>query len=172
MEKVILVNTLDIPIGEMEKIEAHKKAILHRAVSVFIFNSNQQLLLQKRAFTKYHSPGLWTNTACTHPYPNEENESAAYRRLLEEMGLKVNKLTKAFDFIYKEELENDLTEYEFDHVYIGYSDEIPQYSRVEVCDFKYLNMEDILEDIKNSPEKYTVWFRKIALRVNDFVKQK
>jgi len=109
-EKVILVDTNDTIIGEMEKIEAHKKARLHRAVSVFVFSSKGQLLLQKRALNKYHSPGLWTNTACTHLRINESNTIAATRRLNEEMGIKINKITKLFDFIYKEKFDNELTD--------------------------------------------------------------
>ena len=109
-ENVILVDENDNPLGEMEKLEAHQKALLHRAVSVFIFNSNNKLLLQKRALSKYHSPGLWTNTACTHPFPNEQNEAATIRRLKEEMGITLNHVTEIFHFIYKEQLEYGLTE--------------------------------------------------------------
>ena len=114
-EKVILVDENDNQVGLMPKLEAHQKGLLHRAFSVFIFNSNYQLLLQKRAASKYHSGGLWTNTCCSHPRDGEKTEDAANRRLLEEMGIKTD-LRKVYDFIYKAELDNELTENEFDHV--------------------------------------------------------
>ena len=164
-EKVILVDKKDVAIGEMEKLEAHKTAKLHRAVSVFIFNSQGKLLLQKRAESKYHSPSLWTNTTCTHPRPDEDNENAAARRLDEEMGINNVKLTKIFDFIYKEEFQNGLTEYEFDHVFVGISDDLPILELMEVSDFEYIETIALLEQIHKSPEKYTVWFIKIIDRV-------
>ncbi|NCC98080.1 MAG: isopentenyl-diphosphate Delta-isomerase [Bacteroidia bacterium] len=164
-EKVILIDKNDNPIGEMEKLEAHQKALLHRAVSVFIFNSNHKLLIQKRAPIKYHSPGLWTNTACTHPFPNESNEAAIIRRLKEEMGITLSHVTEIFHFIYNEQLENGLTEHEFDHVFIGFSDELPVLNHDEVSDFDYVAINDILEQVKISPQNYTVWFKKIFERV-------
>jgi isopentenyl-diphosphate delta-isomerase len=164
-EKVILVDDTDAVVGEMEKLEAHREAQLHRAVSVFIFNSAGKLLLQKRAENKYHSPGLWTNTACTHPKPNESNESAVARRLNEEMGIKHVKLTKLFDFIYKEELGNGLTEYEFDHVFAGITDDLPIPEATEVCDFEYVESDKLLDRIQKDPQYYTVWFKKIIDRV-------
>lgn len=165
MEKVILVDINDRAIGEMEKQEAHEKALLHRAVSVFIFNSNNQLLLQRRALSKYHSPGLWTNTACTHPRVGESDEDAAIRRLKEEMGIGATKLTKIFDFVYKEELEHGLTEHEFDHVFIGFSDILPTPEPEEVCEFKYVEIDSILEQIQKAPTDYTVWFKRIIEKV-------
>jgi len=165
LEKVILVDKNDNPIGEIEKIEAHQKALLHRAVSVFIFDSNHKLLIQKRALSKYHSPGLWTNTACTHPSPNESNEAAVIRRLKEEMGMTLNLVTEIFHFIYKEELEDGLTEHEFDHVFFGFSDELPILNRDEVSDFDYVDITDVLEHVKISPQNYTVWFKRIIERV-------
>lgn len=168
LEKVILVDQEDNAIGEMEKMEAHKKALLHRAVSVFIFNSKKELLLQRRALTKYHSSGLWTNTVCTHPYPNETNKDAAIRRLKEEMGL-VTDVIKIFDFTYKEKIDNELTEYEFDHVFIGFTDDSPIPDPSEVYDFKYVDISLIEEQITHSPEDYTVWFRKIIKRVLGYV---
>ncbi len=164
-EKVILVDLNDNPLGEKEKIQAHKEALLHRAVSVFIFNSEHQLLLQKRALSKYHSPGLWTNTACTHPSPGESSLNAAIRRLKEEMGIKINKLSKLFDFVYKENFQNGLTEYEFDHVFMGVSDDLPNPNNKEVCDFQYIDVNVLLEQIKLNPDNYTVWFKKIINRV-------
>ena len=164
-EEVILVDSNDNETGLMEKQEAHLKAQLHRAVSVFIFNSRGELLLQKRADVKYHSPGLWTNTVCTHPRHNESNETAASRRLEEEMGIQGVKLKKLFDFIYKEELKNGLTEYEFDHVFAGVSDELPTPEPSEVSGFEYIEGRLLLELIRVNPENYTVWFRKIIDRV-------
>lgn len=164
-DKLILVDKNDTPLGIIDKLEAHQKALLHRAVSVFIFDSNKKLLLQKRALCKYHSPGLWTNTACTHPFPNESNEDAVIRRLKEEMRLTINKTTKLFHFIYKEQLDNGLTEYEFDHVFIGFSDEIPIPEPSEVSDFIYVDINEILTHVEQSPQNYTVWFKKIIRRV-------
>lgn len=165
LEKVILVDENDNPIGEMEKLEAHQKALLHRAVSVFVFNCNHKLLLQKRAHSKYHSPGLWTNTACTHPFPNESNKAAVISRLKEEMGITLNHVTEIFYFIYKEQLENGLTEHEFDHVFVGFSDEWPVLNCDEVSNFDYVTINDVLEQVKISPQNYTVWFKRIIERV-------
>ena len=166
IEKVILVDEKDIPTGEMEKMEAHEKAMLHRAVSVFIFNSKHQMLIQQRAMCKYHSPGLWTNTACTHPYPGESSMDAAKRRLQQEMGLEAE-LHEIFDFIYKEKLDNELTEYEYDHVFIGYTDDIPVPDPDEVGDYKYIDAKELINQVKEHPASYTVWFKKIYERVLD-----
>lgn len=164
-ENVILVDENDCPLGVMEKLESHQKALLHRAVSVFVFNSNNKLLLQKRALSKYHSPGLWTNTACTHPFPNEQNEAAAIRRLHEEMGITVNHVTELFHFIYKEPLGNGLTEHELDHVFLCYSDDEPILNTDEVSEYNYVTLHEVLEHVKASPHAYTVWFKKIIERV-------
>jgi isopentenyl-diphosphate delta-isomerase len=169
MENVLLVDTYDNVIGEMEKMEAHKKAKLHRAVSVFIFNSDKQLLLQRRALSKYHSAGLWTNTACTHPCANENNRDVAITRLKEEMRLDVDELKEAFYFLYNEKLDNHLTEHEFDHVFIGFSDALPYPNPDEVCDFKYVDIDSILEQVNESPEDYTVWFREIIEQVLNYI---
>jgi isopentenyl-diphosphate delta-isomerase len=157
-EEVILVNEQDEQTGTIEKMEAHRKALLHRAFSVFIFNEKGEMLLQQRALGKYHSPGLWTNTCCSHPRPGEYVEVAASRRLKEEMGIDTS-LEKIFDFIYRAEFENGLTEYEFDHVYTGiYSGElIPD--KQEVKDYCFRSMEDISQDLERWPEKYSAWFR-------------
>lgn len=164
-DTVIIVDTNDKILGEMEKMEAHRHAHLHRAVSVFIFNSKGQLLLQKRSSHKYHSSGLWSNTVCTHPCPDERNEDAAIRRLKEEMGIAHTKLTKLFDFIYKEKLDNGLTEYEYDHVFTGISDIIPNPLPTEASDYKYVDPETLLGHIRSNPDEYTVWLRKIIDRV-------
>ena len=157
-EKVILVDENDTQVGLMPKLEAHQKGLLHRAFSVFIFNSNHQLLLQKRAVSKYHSGGLWTNTCCSHPREGEETINAANRRLIEEMGIKTN-LRKVFDFIHKAELDNELTENEFDHVYYGVYDEDPIINTEEADDFKWMDMETLNNDITLNGQNYTVWFK-------------
>lgn len=163
---VILVDEFDQPIGTMEKMEAHVKAALHRAISVFIFNSKGEWLLQRRAIEKYHSRGLWTNTSCTHPAPGETSLEAAHRRLHEEMGLKVE-LREVFSFKYIQELENNLTEHEYDHVFVGYSDELPVPNPDEVMDYKYISYQDLLQEVAESPEKFTAWFKMIYERVGN-----
>ena len=155
-EQVILVNEKDEPIGLMGKMEAHEKGLLHRAFSVFVFNSKQEVLLQQRAACKYHSPNLWTNTCCSHPRAGETNQQAGERRLQEEMGLQVP-LQEVFSFIYKAPFDNGLTEHEYDHVLIGYSDAQPQINPEEVASWKWLSLEAIKEDILQAPERYTAW---------------
>ena len=157
-EQVILVNEKDEPIGLMGKMEAHEKGLLHRAFSVFIFNSKQEVLLQQRAACKYHSPNLWTNTCCSHPRAGETNQQAGERRLQEEMGLQVP-LQEVFSFIYKAPFDNGLTEHEYDHVLVGYSDAQPQINPEEVVSWKWLSLEAIKEDILQAPERYTAWFK-------------
>jgi len=155
---VILVDKNDQAIGTMDKMEAHAKALLHRAFSVFIFNTAGEILMQQRAKHKYHSGGLWTNTCCSHPFPGEDTLEAANRRLFEEMGLKTE-LKFVFKFQYKAPFDNELTEHEIDHVFVGETNEVPQIHPDEVADYKYMKMEDIQTDILNHPEQYTVWFR-------------
>jgi len=164
-EQVILVDENDRETGVMEKMDAHRKAILHRAVSVFIVNSKGEWLLQQRALGKYHSNGLWTNTCCSHPRPGESSLETAKRRLGEEMGMRAE-LSKIFHFIYKEPLDDELTEYELDHVFIGVSDKEPNINTNEVLNWKYITYDELKRDIKKHPEHYTVWFLKIADRVN------
>jgi len=163
---VILIDAQDNKIGLMEKIEAHKRALLHRAISVFLFNSNGDWLLQKRAINKYHSGGLWTNTCCTHPLPNETNLEAANRRLIQEMGMQ-SELHELFSFIYKETLDNELTEHEFDHVFIGVSDFLPRVNPKEVADYKYTSYNELIADIQANPDNYTVWFKRIVEKVHN-----
>ena len=157
-EQVILVNEKDEPIGLMGKMEAHEKGLLHRAFSVFVFNSKQEVLLQQRAACKYHSPNLWTNTCCSHPRAGETNQQAGERRLQEEMGLQVP-LQEVFSFIYKAPFDNGLTEHEYDHVLVGYSDAQPQINPEEVASWKWLSLEAIKEDILQAPQRYTAWFK-------------
>lgn len=158
MEQVILVDSDDREVGVMEKMEAHKQAILHRAFSVFLFNSQGKMLLQQRALTKYHSAGLWTNTCCSHPRPQETLEKAVARRLVEEMGIETT-VSKAFDFIYKAELPDDLTEYEFDHVFVGIYDADVHPNHLEVANFVYQSIDEVSANLQSYPEKYTVWFK-------------
>ena len=157
-EKVILVDKNDNQVGLMPKLEAHKKGVLHRAFSIFIFNSKYELLLQKRASAKYHSGGLWTNTCCSHPREGEDIFDAANRRLNEEMGIKTS-LRKVYDFIYKAELDNQLTEHEFDHVFYGVYDNDPILNKDEADDFKWVDMETLNNDIVKNEDNYTVWFK-------------
>ena len=158
IEKVILVDENDNQVGLMPKLEAHQKGLLHRAFSIFIFNSKYELLLQKRASSKYHSGGLWTNTCCSHPREGEEILDAANRRLIEEMGIETS-LRKVHDFIYKAELDNDLTEHEFDHVFYGIYNEDPIINEDEADDFKWIDMDSLNEDIKTNGNNYTIWFK-------------
>ena len=160
-EYVILVDEQDQVIGKMEKLEAHEKGVLHRAFSVFVFNSQKELLLQQRAASKYHCPLLWTNTCCSHPRENEDNLDAANRRLSEEMGMSAP-LQHAFQFIYRAEFSNGLIEHELDHVFIGTSDRKPAINPEEVNDFKFVSCDWIIKDMTQNPNHYTPWF-KIAL---------
>ncbi len=157
-ENVILVNEKDEQIGLMPKLEAHEKAVLHRAFSVFILNSKNQLMLQQRAKHKYHSPLLWTNTCCSHQREGETNIGAGVRRLREEMGF-VAELKELFHFIYKAPFDNGLTEHELDHVMIGRYEAEPVINKDEVEDWKWVEIEEVKEDIAINPHFYTVWFR-------------
>jgi len=160
-EFVILVDEQDNDIGVMEKIKAHQEGLLHRAFSVFIFNDKQELLMQQRALSKYHSAGLWTNTCCSHPRPNETVKDAANRRLFEEMGMSCDLKIKT-NFIYKTPFENGLTEHEFDYVLVGNANQNPQINKEEVENYKWMSIIDIKKDIISNPNQYTSWF-KIAL---------
>ena len=158
MEEVILVDEQDNPIGLMEKQAAHETPHLHRAFSIFIFNSKGELLLQQRALSKYHSPGLWTNTCCSHPRDGETLAEATSRRLWEEMGMTCE-MHEVYTFIYKAPVGQGLTEHEFDHVWIGQSDEEPNVNRDEVESWKYMSLNDLKEDLLLHPEDYTEWFK-------------
>lgn len=156
-EEVILVNEEDVPQGIMEKMEAHRKALLHRAFSIFIFNSKGEMLLQRRAPGKYHSPGLWTNACCSHPRPGEDTMAAAGRRLAEEMGFTTG-LEKLFDFTYRSEFDNGLTEFEFDHVFVGHYDREIRPDAAEVSDYCYQSLDEIKEGLVTRPDHFTSWF--------------
>lgn len=167
-ENVILVNNLDEQIGTMPKMEAHEKAILHRAFSVFIINDKGETMLQQRAAHKYHSPLLWTNTCCSHQRVEETNIEAGKRRLQEEMGF-VTELKELFSFIYKAPFDNGLTEHELDHVMIGKFNQQPIINSDEVEDWKWMSLPAIKEDISNNPQNYTAWFKIIFDRFHDYV---
>lgn len=157
-ENVILVNQNDEQIGLMPKMEAHEKAVLHRAFSVFVMNDKNEIMLQQRANQKYHSPLLWTNTCCSHQRDGETNIQAGSRRLFEEMGFQTT-LKELFHFIYKAPFDNGLTEHELDHVMIGYYNEEPKINPEEVESWKWMSIEDVAKDIQVQPEIYTVWFK-------------
>ncbi len=168
-EQVILVDEQDNQIGLMEKIEAHEKALLHRAFSVFVFNDKKELMLQQRAAEKYHSPLLWTNTCCSHQREGETNLAAGKRRLQEEMGF-VCELKEVFSFIYKAPFDNGLTEHEFDHVMVGDFNGEPNINPEEVASYKWMTLEDVKKDIESKPEIYTAWFKIIFKESYDALK--
>lgn len=157
-EHVILVNRQDEVLGSMPKMEAHEKAVLHRAFSVFILNDKNEVMLQQRAAHKYHSPLLWTNTCCSHQRMGETNIQAGTRRLQEEMGFSCA-LKELFHFIYKAPFDNGLTEHELDHVMIGYYQGTPEINRDEVESWKWMSIDAIRDSIATTPEAYTVWFK-------------
>jgi isopentenyl-diphosphate delta-isomerase len=158
MEEVILVSPQDEEIGYMEKMEAHQLGLLHRAFSVFLFNSKGEMLLQKRAFSKYHSGGLWTNACCSHPRKGETIEQAASRRTREELGCEPE-LQKIHSFIYKAALDNNLTEHEFDHVLVGNFEGEMNLNIDEVSEIVYLPVQQIRQEMNEQPDKFTVWFK-------------
>jgi len=157
-EKVVLVNEQDEQIGVMPKMEAHEKAVLHRAFSVFIFNDKGELMLQQRALHKYHSPGLWTNTCCSHQREGESNIAAGLRRLQEEMGF-TTPLKETTWFIYKAAFDNGLTEHELDHILVGNFNGVPIVNKDEVASWKWMGLEEVKNDISQNPDIYTAWFK-------------
>ncbi|GAA4787723.1 isopentenyl-diphosphate Delta-isomerase [Olivibacter ginsenosidimutans] len=164
MQKVILVNEADEIIGSMEKLEAHKKGVLHRAFSIFIFNNSGELLLQRRALEKYHSGGLWTNTCCSHPSPIEDTLKAAENRLVEEMGFRA-KLQFLFSFIYQTNFPNGLIEHELDHVFVGHYNGPVTINREEAMDYQWMSYKALQEATIQYPQKFTFWFLKIYEKV-------
>ena len=154
----MLVDERDAELGLMEKMQAHKEGRLHRAISIFIFNTKNEMLLQKRAAGKYHSPGLWTNACCSHPRSNEHVKMTAIRRLREEMGMSAP-LQQKFSFIYKADMKNGLIEHEYDHVFTGITDEQPLPDPSEVADWKYISLKELKADLEKNPSLYTAWFR-------------
>ncbi len=168
--KVVLVDRDDNVLGTMKKMEAHETGILHRAFSIFVFNSKGELLLHQRALSKYHSPGLWTNTCCSHPRLDEDVMENAHQRLVEEMGFDCE-LTEAFSFLYRADVGQGLTEHEYDHVFIGKYDGEPEINPDEVEDYKYMSMEDLRDDIENHPVNYTEWFKIAFEKVEEYLKK-
>mgnify|MGYP006267675695 FL=1 len=156
--EVVLVDSSDRPLGTMEKLQAHEEGRLHRAISVLIFNSTGDMLIHRRAEGKYHCGGLWTNACCSHPQPGESALEAAHRRLYEEMGLET-RLQPSFEFIYRAELDNGLVEYEYDHVFVGQSDAMPQPDPAEVNGYTYQPLRTLECDLRDHPEWFTPWFR-------------
>ena len=156
-DKIILVNDHDDMVGIMDKLEAHKQGLLHRAFSVFVFNRKGEMLLQQRALSKYHSAGLWTNACCSHPMPGEKTKDAAERRLMEELGFETS-IEKVFDFIYKAEFENGLIEHEFDHVFVGEYEGEMDPDPDEVKDYCYKEISGIKSMLQEHPQKFTAWF--------------
>lgn len=157
-ELVILVDAKDSEIGVLGKQAAHSLGLLHRAFSIFMFNSKGELLLQQRAFDKYHSPGLWSNTCCSHPMPGEALQAAASRRLMEEMGLHC-RLEKKFSFVYKADVGNGLIEHEYDHVFVGISDELPVHNPCEVAGWRYAHLAELKSEMQVNPAAFTEWFK-------------
>jgi isopentenyl-diphosphate Delta-isomerase len=160
MEHVIVVDRDDNELGTMEKMEAHREGVLHRAFSILLFNTKGELLLQKRAASKYHSGGLWTNTCCSHPLPNESMECATRRKLLQEMGIDLQPVF-AYKFVYKVGLDKTLIEHECDHVFVGKFDGVPVANPEEVEDWKYQNVQSLKADMQKNPDMYTEWFKLI-----------
>jgi isopentenyl-diphosphate Delta-isomerase len=169
--EVILVNEKDEEVGTIEKLEAHRKGLLHRAFSVFIFDKQGRMLLQQRALTKYHGAHLWTNACCSHPYPNEITQNAAVRRLKEELGF-ITDVQEIFSFIYKADVENNLIEHEYDHVFAGEYESNISPDESEVAKVDYRKMQDIKKDIETSPSHYTSWFKIAFPRIEKWWEEK
>lgn len=168
-EHVILVNERDEPLGLMEKMEAHEKGLLHRAFSVFILNSKGEMMIHQRALHKYHSGGLWTNACCSHPRDGESILDAGHRRLMEEMGFDTD-LEKVLEFTYKAELDDGLSEHEYDHVLVGHFEGEPKLNPSEVAQWKWMDIDELRADIERHPKRYTEWFKIIFDRFVNEVK--
>jgi isopentenyl-diphosphate Delta-isomerase len=168
---VVLVDENDQPVGEMEKMEAHKKGLLHRAISVFVFDTKGNMLLQQRAKSKYHGAGLWSNTCCSHPFPGETPHAAANRRLQEEMGFHTP-LDHILSFTYRAEVENGLIENEFDHVYAGVYDGEIAPAAAEVAAYRYTSLDTIREELMSTPEKFTKWFHIVFPAIDKWWEEK
>lgn len=158
MEEVILVDTNNSEIGKMEKMQAHIEGRLHRAFSIFVFNSKGELLLQQREKGKYHSGGLWTNTCCSHPRVGEDIKEAVHRRLKEEMGFDCD-LSEKKTFLYNAKFDNDLIEHELDHIFIGYYNGVPIPNKEEVENWKWISTKDLKKELEAEPDKFTYWFK-------------
>ncbi|CAN5637230.1 isopentenyl-diphosphate Delta-isomerase [soil metagenome] len=160
---VILVDENDKEVGTMDKMEAHLQGILHRAFSVIIRNDKQEILIQQRALHKYHSGGLWANSCCSHPFPGESNLEGAKRRLSEEMGIQAV-LSHSGSFLYRCEFDNGLTEFEFDHVFNGHSNDDPKINPEEVNAYQWIDLASLMADMKQHPERYTFWFHELLIK--------
>ena len=170
MQTVILVNENDEVTGTAEKMEAHRKGLLHRAFSIFVFNNKGEMLMQQRALEKYHSGGLWTNACCSHPRPGEKTDEAARRRLKEELGFETP-LTKIFQFTYHASFDNGLAEHEVDHVFFGrYTGEI-NFNTNEVQEVCFRSLEEIESSLQTHPWKFTAWFHIAFPKLNDWMQQ-
>lgn len=165
-EQLILVDAEDRELGVGDKLQTHLTGTLHRAFSIFVFDSHHRLLIQKRAQTKYHSAGLWSNTVCGHPRPGEGTLAAAHRRLAEEMGFACE-LHFAFGFVYRAELSNQLIEHEYDHVFVGSFDGEPEPETLEVEEWRWISMSELRDELRNHPEKYSYWLR-VAINTKEF----
>jgi len=170
MEEVVLVDEKDNEVGKREKMQAHKDGVLHRAFSIFVFNSEGKMMIHQREKNKYHCGGLWTNTCCSHPRAGEKTDEAANRRLQEEMGFTTN-LKEVFNFIYKAKLDNGLYEHELDHVFIGTYDGDPKPNPEEVDDWKWVDLKELRKDMDDNPDKYTYWFKEAIDRVIEHVEK-
>jgi len=166
MENVVLVDSEDNVLGVMEKLEAHQKGVLHRAFSVFIFNSDGEMLLQQRSALKYHSPNKWTNACCSHPRENESYINAANRRLYEELGIKCS-LKEKFHFIYKAKVEKNLWEHELDYVFTGQYNGNYQLNKDEVADIRFVSIEELNMELEQKSEIFTEWFKIIWKKYNN-----
>lgn len=169
-EKVVLVNKKDEWLGLADKLQAHKDGLLHRAISIFVLNDNGELLMQKRADNKYHSGGLWTNTCCSHPRAKESTIAAAHRRLYEEMGFDCE-LEPIFDYLYRSDVGDGLTEHEFDHVFIGYHDGAVNPDASEVSSYEYVSVDSLVADIADNPDNYTTWFKLMLPRFIEYLNE-
>ena len=163
-EQVILVDERDQPVGAMEKMEAHRRGVLHRAFSIFVFDREKRLILQQRAAGKYHSAGLWTNTCCSHPRPGESTADAARRRLQEEMGFTCP-LEERFSFAYRAELGNGLVEHELDHVFFGQFDGKPEVNPEEAAAYRRISIADLEREVAANPAQFTEWLKICLPRV-------
>ena len=170
-DNVILVDEQDRELGLMEKMEAHRKGLLHRAFSVFVLNPEGELLLQQRATHKYHSGGLWTNTCCSHPRKDESVVTAAHRRLMEEMGFDCH-IDKLLEFTYRAELDKGMIEHEYDHLFVGYYDKDPLINTEEVSDWRWLPLDQVKAGIESNGDQYTEWFKIIFERFINTVKDR
>lgn len=168
--EVILVDERDVCVGRMEKLQAHREGLLHRAITVYVFNPQGELMLQQRAQAKYHCGGLWSNTCCGHPMPHEDTRQAAQRRLFEEMGLRCG-LTPMFTLQYRLPLSNGLIEHEFDHVYFGVSAQAPELNPEEAMAWRYQPVAAIQNEINTHPALFTPWFKLTFTAIPQYLSQ-